>query len=136
MKKVLIAFVLLLIFTLLISYSYQFSNGLSNSKWVVEGIIDNALVENNTISLEFTDNKIVGNGGVNSYSCSYKLGKTLTTSDCQSTEIASNNLLINDLESKYLSLLTKVKYYSINGNFLILLDNDHKSLILLHRNGE
>lgn len=138
MKKITIAFFVLLAFIILIyNYFYQFNSGLNNSKWSVDSLNNTTLIENTTITLLFTDNKkITGNSSVNSYGCNYKLRNTLTFSECFSTEMASTDPLINEQETNYLSLLTKVKYYRKQENRLILLDINEHEIITLHRTGE
>ena len=89
-----------------------------------------------TITLNFKNGKISGNGGVNSYNGVYTVGlknKILLT-DIMSTEMASEDANINKAESLYFSLLAKVEYYEINNNTLNLLDGNKNVLLIFNKN--
>lgn len=88
------------------------------------------------ITLSFEDNrKLSGNGGVNSYGASYKLGfnNSITIGTITATNMASTNPEINRAESTYFILLNEVKYYELADEKLILLDKGKNEQLIFEK---
>ncbi|NCC70587.1 META domain-containing protein [bacterium] len=134
MNKKKITFILFLVFCLisvLIFYSIK-SSQIKNTSWTLETwSYDTVSPEASTITLKFEDGKISGSSGVNTYSATYSLGinNNISLSDISSTEMASENPLLNQIEGIYYSILENVKYYNLDGDKLTLLDSDKNELL-------
>ena len=115
---------------------YYLNKDLNNTKWVVKSWTVSSLNPTKVeISLNFKNNKISGNGGVNSYGGNYKieLKNKLTFNNIYSTEMASTDPEINEIESTYFNLLSKTKYYEIKDNILKLLDENKSEMVVLEK---
>ncbi len=138
MKKYLIIFGIILLLGLgsLLGLKYYLNKNLDNTNWVVTGwsvsSLDPTKVE---ITLNFENNKIGGNGGVNSYGADYKLSlnNEITFSDISANEMASIDPEINAIEAMYFTLLPQTKYYKLNNNTLKLLDENKNEIIIFEK---
>lgn len=115
---------------------YYLNKNLNDTKWVVKTWSVSSLAPTKVeISLNFEDNKISGNGGVNSYGGDYKIGfkNELVFNNIYSTEMASTDPEINEIESMYFIFLSKTKYYEIEDNTLKLLDENKNEIVVLEK---
>jgi heat shock protein HslJ len=138
MKKVkLFAVLLILLFITSLSGCTNLNNPLNGTKWKLVGwSISSIDISITTITLNFEDNKnLRGNGGVNSYGASYKLGlnNSITIGTISATNMASTNPEINRAESTYFILLNEVKYYELANEKLILLDKGKNQLLIFEK---
>lgn len=138
MKKVkLFAVLLILLFITSLSGCTNLNNPLNGTKWKLVGwSISSIDISITTITLNFEDDKnLGGNGGVNSYGASYKLGlnNSITIGTISATNMASTNPEINRAESIYFILLNEVKYYELADEKLILLDKGRNQLLIFEK---
>lgn len=135
MKKkifILIGIVLVAIIALFIVL-FMKEPSLSDTSWRLDGwYISSVSLEENNITLNFDGKKISGSGGVNSYSASYDLGlnNKITIGAIQSTEMASAEPKINEMESNYFSILSTAKFYILKGKTLKLLDESNNEILI------
>jgi heat shock protein HslJ len=110
---------------------------LTGTTWYLTSIVDSSgtiwtPVSGSPVSALFsTDGKLNGSGGCNQYSTTYTLsGNTLSISPtfARTTMYCGDNVML--LENTYLSLLTQMKVYLINGNQLTLSDGTGKVTML------
>jgi|GEM_PF-1176868 len=138
MKKVkLFAVLLILLFVSSLSGCASLNNPLNGTKWKLMGWSINSIdISITNITLSFEDNrKLSGNGGVNSYGASYKLGfnNSITIGTITATNMASTNPEINRAESTYFILLNEVKYYELADEKLILLDKGKNEQLIFEK---
>jgi len=138
MKKVKLLAVLFIVLTFItfLSGCGIFNNPLSGTEWKLVGWSISSIHSSiTTITLSFDDKNLVGNGGVNSYGASYKLGlnNSITIGTISATDMASTNPEINRAESIYFILLNEVKYYELADEKLILLDEGKNQLLIFEK---
>lgn len=122
----------LIIFGALLFFTYKFTNNnLRNTNWQLnDWSVKEISATYTEITLTFQDDTLGGLGGVNNYGAKYSvLNDILVIKDIVQTEMASLDPVINTMESKYMELLIKVKYYQLENNTLKLLNSD-KEVIL------
>ena len=84
--------------------------------------------QNANITINFADNKINGNSGVNSYFGGYKIkNNSILTANAATTLMAGPENLMK-IEFEYLKLLQDSKTIKLNNNILILTTSDGKVL--------
>lgn len=135
--KLLAVLFIFLIFITFLSGCGSFNNPLSGTEWKLVGWSISSIHSSiTTITLSFDDDKnLGGNGGVNSYGASYKLGlnNSITIGTINATNMASTNPEINRAESIYFILLNEVKYYELADEKLILLDEGKNQLLIFEK---
>lgn len=133
-KKIILIISLLTVILLILLGAFLINKGeLKDSSWKLNGwYISSKSLEKNDITLNFESNKISGNGGVNSYGGDYKVGSNnkIKFTNIYSTEMASEDLEVNEVESIYFNLLSKIKYYEISNDKLILYDEEYSSILI------
>jgi heat shock protein HslJ len=138
MKKVkllAVLFIFLTFITFLLGCG-SFNNPLIGTEWKLVGWSISSIHSSiATITLSFDDKNLVGNGGVNGYGASYKLGlnNSITIGTISATEMTSTNPEINRAESIYFILLDEVKYYELADEKLILLDEGKNQLLIFEK---
>lgn len=108
-------------------------NELKDTSWSLNGwYITYKSLDKNDITLNFSKDKVVGSGGVNSYGGEYELGakNKITIKNIISTEMASQDPEVNKVESTYFRLLTEVKYYKISMNKLIFYNAEGNDILI------
>ncbi len=138
MKKYLIIFGIILLLGLgsFLGLKYYLNKNLDNTNWVVTGWNVSSLDPTKVaITLNFEDQKMGGNGGVNSYGGDYKLGlnNEISFSNISANEMASIDPEINAIETMYFTLLPQTKYYELNNNTLKLLDENKNEIIIFEK---
>jgi len=86
------------------------------------------------ITASFSNGRIGGNGGVNSYGGPYAIGadSSLTIGTITSTLMAGSDEA-NAAESAYFALLDQVRYAEISGDTLLLTDGNGNELLIYAR---
>lgn len=134
--KLLIVLFIVLMFITFLSGCASFNNPLNGTEWKLVGwSISSIHPSIATITLKFDDRKLSGNGGVNSYGASYRLGfnDSITIGTISATEMASANPEINRAESIYFILLNEVKYYELANGKLTLLDSRKNQMLIFEK---
>lgn len=136
-NKLLIAFIpLLILLVILVILIIKNNSVLNKTNWkLVAWSISSIDPQISDVTLNFKNNKINGNGGVNIYNGHYRLGfdNKIFLSNIESTEMASTNSKINEAESNYFNLLIKVKYYILNNDTLKLYDKNKNELLIFEK---
>jgi heat shock protein HslJ len=89
------------------------------------------VIAGTTITAVFSDGKVTGNAGCNSYGAGYRIdGMNLTIEPPVSTKMYCGEPEgLMEQENRYLNLLTSVAGYRIDGNRLDLLDEGGAALL-------
>lgn len=110
---------------------------LVGTRWLLDSYFDGsallAPIEGSTVDLNFAeDGTVGGNASCNSYGGSYQTSDSqLTFSQLFQTEMACMEPVgLMEQESAYLSLLNQVSGYSVQGNFLVLLNETGQAVLL------
>jgi len=109
--------------------------GLRGTGWTLTGYVYNStpaqVMGGTTVTLDFGDDgRITGTAGCNHYFASYEMkGTAITIGQAGSTEMYCTSLGVMDQESAYLTLLSKAKTLSLQGDRLTLADA--KGIIIL-----
>jgi heat shock protein HslJ len=111
---------------------------LTGTEWTLEsysldGESVSSVIVGTTVTAAFSaDGNLTGNAGCNSYGADYRLnGTSLTVSPPISTKMYCNDPEgVMEQESKYLTLLTGVSSYRVEGNRLLLTDEAGTGLLI------
>ncbi|MDK2916462.1 MAG: hypothetical protein PWR25_1019 [Euryarchaeota archaeon] len=109
---------------------------LTGTAWTLEsyslgGEAVSSVIAGTTITAVFSDGKVTGNAGCNSYGAGYRIdGMNLTIEPPVSTKMYCGEPEgLMEQENRYLNLLTSVAGYRIDGNRLDLLDEGGAALL-------
>lgn len=102
---------------------------LNGTAWALTSIDDTSPLENTSVTIEFTDGKIGGSSGCNSYGGSYKLsGEKFSTDSIAMTLMACMDSGVMEQESAFLDHLQNAQTYKLADGQLLILSSDGKSL--------
>ena len=96
---------------------------------LLTAINDTPVLANTSVTAEFTDGKIGGSSGCNSYGGAYKAsGKKITTDSIAMTLMACMDAGVMEQESAFLENLQNAQTFEITEGQLLIFSSDGKSL--------
>jgi heat shock protein HslJ len=105
---------------------------LNNSAWVLTSIDNMSPLEKTAVTVEFTEGKIGGSSGCNSYGGSYKVkGEKITTDSIAMTLMACVDPEIMEQEQVFLGYLQDAQTYKLGDGHLQIFRSDGKNLTFI-----
>ena len=105
------------------------TNPLNGTIWNLAAINDTLALVNTSVTVEFTDGKIGGSSGCNSYGGVYKVsGKKITTDSIAMTLMACMDPGVMEQESAFLENLQNAQTFELTEGQLLIFSSDGKSL--------
>ena len=102
---------------------------LNGTAWALTSIDDTPPLEKTAVTVEFTDGKIGGSSGCNSYGGFYKVkGEKITTDSIAMTLMACADAGVMVQEQAFLEHLKSAKTFKLNENQLQLFNSEGKNL--------
>jgi heat shock protein HslJ len=131
-KKIVLAAALFLLAFLLADCSAILgSNPLAGTSWKLVLINDKPVLGETEPTIKFSDGKISGSSGCNSFGGSYKVsGQKLTTTSIAMTLMACADPAVMEQEQEFLEHLQNAKTFKLNENQLQLFISEVKNLTL------
>jgi heat shock protein HslJ len=106
-----------------------FSDPLNNTSWKLASINEAPPLANTSITVEFTEGKIGGSSGCNSYSGAYKAsGNKIATDSIVMTLMACMDAGVMEQESAFLGILQDAQTFELTNGQLLIFSSDGKSL--------
>ena len=107
----------------------SFSDPLNNTSWKLTSINEAPPLANTFITVEFTEGKIGGSSGCNSYGGAYNAsGKKITTDSIAMTLMACMDAGVMEQESAFLGILQNAQTFELTEGQLLIFSSDGKSL--------
>jgi len=102
---------------------------LNGTSWALTSIDDTPPLQNTSVTVEFTDGKIGGSSGCNSYGGLYKVsGQKITTDSIAMTLMACMDSGVMEQEQAFLEQLQNIQTFELIEDQLQLLNLNGKSL--------
>ncbi len=105
------------------------SDSLNGTSWTLTAMNDAPVLINNPVTIAFTEGKIGGSSGCNTYGGAYSLfGEKITTDKIVMTLMACADTIAMDQESAFLDILQHARTFKIKDGQLLIFSPDGKSL--------
>ena len=129
MKTQTCGFILIAILLLSACGGGSFSDPLNNTSWKLTSINETPPLANTSMTVEFSEGKIGGSSGCNSYGGVYEAsGDKLATDSINMTLMACMDAGVMEQESAFLGILQNAQTFKITDGQLLILSTDGKSL--------
>jgi len=105
---------------------------LDGTVWELKEINDLPTLQNTIVTAEFTQGKVGGSSGCNSYGGAYKVnGNKFTSESIAMTLMACVDAGVMEQESAFLEILQKAQTFEIKDGQLLIFSSDGKNLRFL-----
>jgi heat shock protein HslJ len=128
-NKIIISFGYILFFSGCISTSRQ--SELSGTRWILQSMRGQALLEDTTITLKITEMEISGSAGCNLYFARYttRPKNKIEISEVANTDRGCETASKAEQEKEYINTIQKATSYSIDGENLLIADEQGNTLL-------
>ncbi len=109
-----------------------FKDPLNGTTWILTSIDNKLPIEKTSVTVEFTDGKIGGSSGCNSYGGSYEIkGEKITTDSIAMTLMACVDPGVMEQEQAFLGYIQDAQTFKLSEGQLQIFRSDGKSLTFI-----